>query len=89
MGDAETYTLAALLEQEFGRQLRLPPIPALRPFPSDAGPPSLFGSPVAVNNRQYLIQGDIQDFLNEAPDGYVLAGFWATGSTATPSTSAR
>lgn len=38
----------------------------------------LFGSPSAVQ-RPYLIQGDINSFIDSGPEGYFLIGFWGHG----------
>lgn len=38
----------------------------------------LVGSKGAIK-RQYLIQGDIGEFLRHAPEGYFLVGFWGHG----------
>jgi len=38
----------------------------------------LFGSEQAMS-RQYLIQEDIEPFIQEAPEGYLLVGFWGYG----------
>jgi hypothetical protein len=38
----------------------------------------LFGSPSAVQ-KPYLIQGDIKSFIDTAPEGYFLIGFWGHG----------
>ena len=39
------------------------------------GRPLLFGSPIALE-KQFLIQGHIDEFLESCPEGYFLIGFW-------------
>ncbi len=39
----------------------------------------LFGSPSAME-RQFLIQGDIKDFISSEDKDYFLIGFWGYGS---------
>ena len=51
------------------------PLQPLAEFPNDE---LILGSPSAVN-RAYLDQGSIEDFLETAPEGYVLMGFWGHG----------
>src|SRR4029077_20398918 len=41
-------------------------------------PGLLFGSEQAIS-CQYLIQEDIKLFIQEAPEGYLLVGFWGYG----------
>jgi hypothetical protein len=75
-----THALLQTIEEMLGRPPQLPPLPRnLRPFPSQGSKPYLYGSPVALNGRPYLIQEDIEAFLTEAPDGYLVLGFWGYG----------
>jgi hypothetical protein len=39
----------------------------------------LYGSPVAVQRGTYLLQTEIGSFLRDAPEGYLLVGFWGHG----------
>lgn len=42
------------------------------------GKPFLFGSPIALQ-KQFLLQGFIDEFLESCPKGYILIGFWGHG----------
>jgi len=39
----------------------------------------LFGSPIALE-KTYLIQADLEPFINWCPEGYFLIGFWGHGA---------
>ncbi|HZM55110.1 MAG TPA: hypothetical protein VFC03_08825 [Acidimicrobiales bacterium] len=68
------------IEEELGQPLQLPPLPPdIRPFPHEGEKPQLFGSTTAIEGRLYLAQGHIRSFLAEAPDGYLVLGFWGYG----------
>ena len=54
----------------------------LRPFPPEKGQDALnFLTPISLvkRDRLYSIQGDIQSFLAEAPEGYFHIGYWGHG----------
>ncbi|MCB1158367.1 MAG: hypothetical protein H7A25_08185 [Leptospiraceae bacterium] len=57
---------------------RLPPLL----FEIEKGYPLLLGNAFAVD-RVYLAQGEIEEYLFEAPEGYLLAGYWGHGVNST------
>jgi hypothetical protein len=48
----------------------------LRPLAKDA---HLFGSEVALSFGALVLQAHLEHFLEQAPEGYLLAGFWGHG----------
>src|SRR5660398_266202 len=82
-GDRASNSIEAVLrgiEEELGQPLQLPPLPPdIRPFPHEGEKPQLFGSTTAIEGRLYLAQRHIRSFLAEAPDGYLVLGFWGYG----------
>lgn len=61
----------------FGVSLSDIPIPS-KVFPINGKDRFLIGSKEALK-EQYLVQGQIYKFLEYAPDGYFLTGFWGHG----------
>jgi hypothetical protein len=51
---------------------------SLVPLGGKAEESLLFGSPSASQKR-YLVQADIREFIDTAPEGYFLIGFWGHG----------
>ena len=54
----------------------------LVPFPPEKGADAYnFLTPISLSKRDYpyIVQGDIQPFLKEAPEGYFHIGYWGHG----------
>jgi hypothetical protein len=72
--------IGELVQEYFQIALNDLPIPDIElvDIEPDRGDALLIGSKKALK-YQYLVQGDIKPFLDKAPEGYFLIGFWGHG----------